>query len=42
MLRPRTFTSQLYRTARISNSISAVASGNPLRMARRAKCVTLE
>jgi hypothetical protein len=29
MPRRRSFTSQLYRAARISNTISAIASGNP-------------
>jgi hypothetical protein len=41
MARRRTFTSQLYRAARISNNISAIASGNPRRVARRAKNVAL-
>jgi hypothetical protein len=41
MARRRGFTSQLYRAARISNNISAIASGNPRRLARRAKNVTL-
>lgn len=41
MARRRSLTSQLYRAARISNSISAVASGNPRRVARRAKNVAL-
>lgn len=31
----RSLTSQLYRAARISNTLSAIASGNPHRMARR-------
>ena len=39
--RRRAFTSQLYRAARISNNISAIASGNPRRVARRAKNVAL-
>lgn len=41
MARRRSLTSQLYRAARISNNISAVASGNPARVARRAKNVAL-
>ncbi len=41
MARRRSFTSQLYRAARISNNISATASGNPRRVARRAKNVAL-
>jgi hypothetical protein len=36
MARRRSLTSQLYRAARVSNDISAVASGNPRRVARRA------
>ena len=39
--RRRSLTSQLYRAARISNNISAIASGNPRRIARRAKNVTV-
>jgi hypothetical protein len=39
--RRRSLTSQLYRAARISDNISALASGNPRRVARRAKNVTL-
>ena len=39
MARRRSLTSQLYRAARISNNISAIASGNPQRVARRAKNV---
>ena len=38
----RSFTSRLYRAARISNNISAIASGNPRRVARRAKNVALD
>jgi len=34
-------TRALYRAARISNNISAIASGNPRRMARRAKNITV-
>jgi hypothetical protein len=41
MARRRSFTSQLYRAARLSNNISVIASGNPRRIARRAKNVTL-
>jgi len=37
MPRRRSFTSQLYRAARISNSIGAVASGSPRRVATRGK-----
>ena len=31
----------LYRAARISNNVSAIASGNPRRMARRAKNIAV-
>jgi hypothetical protein len=41
MARRRSLTSQLYRAARISNDISTVASGNPRRVARRAKNITV-
>ena len=41
MSRPRSVTSQLYRAARLSNNISALASGNPRRAARRAKNIAL-
>jgi hypothetical protein len=41
MARRRSFTSQLYRAARISNNIIAIASGNPRRVARRAKNVAV-
>lgn len=41
MARRRSLTSQLYQAARISNNISAVASGNPRRIARRTKNVAL-
>ena len=37
MGRRRSITSQLYRAARISNDISAAASGNPRRAVRRVK-----
>ena len=36
-MRRRGLVSQLYRTARLANDISAIASGNPHRMARRTK-----
>jgi len=41
MPRRRSFTSQLCRTARISDNITALASRNPRRIARPAKSVTL-
>jgi hypothetical protein len=41
MARRRSLTSQLYRAARISNNIGAIASGNPRRVARRAKNVVV-
>ena len=41
MARRRSFTSQLYRAARISDNVSAIASGNPRRIARRARNVTV-
>jgi len=41
MARKRSLTSQLYRAARLSNNVSAIASGNPRRVARRAKNVML-
>jgi muconolactone delta-isomerase len=41
MARRRSFTSQLYRAARISNDVSSLASGNPKRVVRRAKNVAL-
>jgi len=41
MARKRSLTSQLYRAARLSNNISAIASGNPRRVARRAKNVII-
>jgi hypothetical protein len=34
-------TRALYRAARISNNVSAIASGNPRRMARRAKNIAV-
>ena len=36
MARRRSLVSQLYRTARLANDVSALASGNPHRIARRA------
>jgi hypothetical protein len=39
--RRRSLTSQLYKAARASNNLSALASGNPRRIARRAKNVTV-
>jgi len=36
-VRHRSLVSQHYRTARLANDVSAVASGNPHRRARRAK-----
>jgi len=36
-MRRRGLVSQLYRTARLANDVSAITSGNPHRMARRAK-----
>lgn len=41
MARRRSLTSQLYRAARLSNNISAIASGKPRRVARRTKNVIL-
>jgi hypothetical protein len=41
MPRRRIFTSELYRAARISNNIDAIASGSLQRVARRAKNVAL-
>lgn len=37
----RSFTSQVYRAARISNNVSAATSGNPRRVVRRAKNVAI-
>jgi hypothetical protein len=34
-------TRALYRAARISNNVSAIASGNPRRMTRRAKNIVV-
>jgi muconolactone delta-isomerase len=36
-MRRRSLVSNLYRTARLANDLSTVASGNPHRIARRAK-----
>ena len=36
-MRRRGLVSQLYRTARLANDISVITSGNPQRIARRAK-----
>ena len=36
-MRRRSFVSDVYRAARIANDISTVASGNPHRIARRAR-----
>jgi hypothetical protein len=41
MARRRSFTSQLYRAARVSNNISAIASGNPRLVVRSAKNVAV-
>jgi hypothetical protein len=35
------FTSALYRAARLSNDLGALASGNPRRIARRARNVAV-
>ena len=37
----RSFTSQLYRAASVSATTRAIASGNPTRMARRAKNIAV-
>jgi muconolactone delta-isomerase len=36
-MRRRSLVSNLYRTARLANDLSTLASGNPHRIARRAK-----
>jgi len=36
-MRSRGLVSNLYRTARLANDVSVLASGNPNRIARRAK-----
>ena len=41
MARKRSLTSQLYRAARLSDNVSAVASGSPRRVVRRAKNVAV-
>jgi hypothetical protein len=41
MPRRRSFTSQLYRAARLSNNISAIASGKPQRVVKRATNVAI-
>jgi hypothetical protein len=41
MSRRRSLSSQLFRTARAVDTISAVASGNPRRAERRAKNIVL-
>ncbi len=41
MVRRRSLTSQLYRAARLSNSIGAVASGHPKRIATRGKNIII-
>ncbi len=40
-MRRRSLVSDLYRAARIANDVSALASGNPRRISRRAKNVIL-
>lgn len=37
MTRRRGLVSQLYRSARLANDLSVIASGNPNRIARRAR-----
>lgn len=41
MARRRSFTSQLYKAARLSNTISAVASEKPRRVATRGKNIAV-
>ncbi len=41
MARRRSITSQLYRAARLSNTLGAVASGKPRRIARRARNIAV-
>lgn len=36
-MRRRGFVSNMYRAARMANDVSAIASGNPHRIARRAR-----
>lgn len=40
-MRRRSTVSRLYRTARLANNISVLASGNPHRIARRARNVII-
>ena len=40
-MRRRSLVSDLYRAARVANDVSALASGNPRRISRRAKNVIL-
>ena len=40
-MRRRSFVSDMYRAARIANTLSAFASGDPKRMARRTKNIIL-
>ncbi len=37
----RSLASELYRAARLTNTVEAIASGNPNRIARRAKNIIL-
>ena len=41
MARRSSLTRDLYRAARVSNNVSAIASGNPRRVARRGKNVVV-
>ncbi len=41
MARRRSLTSQLFQAARASDNLSALASGNPRRVTRRAKNIIL-
>jgi hypothetical protein len=36
-VRHRSFVSEMYRAARLANDVSVLASGNPSRIARRAR-----
>ena len=40
-MRRRSLTAQLYRAARLSDNVAAVASGNPRRITHRARNVAL-